>query len=234
MNFQDLHELLRLELLQRIERGLLTGTRLARQTGFQQAHISNFLNRKRALSLDGLDKVLASQDLAIDQLLPLDFAAAATQAQPSIESVPVVSMTTAMHEARIQSAATIENVPVAASRLLDSRPRLNPRQAKWQRFVAIHVDATQAAAMSPLLSPGAIAVIDRHYNSIAPYRAQQPNLYAIRHGSVLLLRHAEFDAGHLILRPTNLAYPVQLQAVAAGAPPSDYIIGRVCMLITEV
>ena len=72
MNFQDLHELLRVELLRRIERGTLTGSRLAQQAGFQQAHISNFLNRKRALSLEGLDRVLASQNLTIDQILPLD------------------------------------------------------------------------------------------------------------------------------------------------------------------
>ena len=64
MNFADLHELLRLELLRRINAGTLTGTRLAQQTGFQQAHISNFLNRKRALSMEGLDRVLAS--MAID------------------------------------------------------------------------------------------------------------------------------------------------------------------------
>ena len=68
MNFQDLHELLRLELLRRIELGSLTGTSLARQSGFRQAHISNFLNRKRSLSLDGLDRVLAAQNLSIEQI----------------------------------------------------------------------------------------------------------------------------------------------------------------------
>ena len=39
MNFQDLHELVRLELLRRIERGALTRTRLAQQAGFQQAPV---------------------------------------------------------------------------------------------------------------------------------------------------------------------------------------------------
>src|SRR6185312_10435896 len=96
MNFHDLHELLRLELLRRIERGALTGSRLAHQAGFQQAHISNFLNRKRALSLEGLDRVLASQSLSIDQILPLeiDLAASAAPSPPAssdpIEIVPVV------------------------------------------------------------------------------------------------------------------------------------------------
>src|SRR5271169_1836511 len=89
MNFQDLHELLRLELLRRIERGTLTGSRLAHQAGFQQAHISNFLNRKRALSLEGLDRVLASQNLSIDQILPLDLAAAVQPPIPLQTSDPI-------------------------------------------------------------------------------------------------------------------------------------------------
>src|SRR5271163_2588161 len=88
MNFQDLHELLRVELVRRIERGTLTGSRLAQQAGFQQAHISNFLNRKRALSLEGLDRVLASQNLSIDQILPLDLAAAASPPPPIQTSDP--------------------------------------------------------------------------------------------------------------------------------------------------
>src|ERR1700761_8320043 len=76
IDFQDLHELLRLELQRRIDRGILTGSRIAQQAGFQQAHISNFLNKKRALSLEGLDRVLASQNLSIDQILPVDLNAA--------------------------------------------------------------------------------------------------------------------------------------------------------------
>ena len=54
---------------QRIEAGELTGLRLAQQTGFEQAHISNFLNRKRGLSLEGMDKVLSVQHLSVLDLL---------------------------------------------------------------------------------------------------------------------------------------------------------------------
>src|SRR5580698_11181317 len=104
MNFQDLHELLRVELLRRIERGTLTGTRLANQAGFKSAHVSNFLNRKRSLSLEGLDRVLSSQNLTIDQLLPLEITASQptipTQPSDPIEIVPVVSPSAAMDEAR--------------------------------------------------------------------------------------------------------------------------------------
>ena len=237
MNFQDLHELLRLELLRRIERGALTGSRLAQLAGFQQAHISNFLNRKRALSLEGLDRVLAAQNLSIDQILPLDLAAAAppiVQSSDPIEVVPIVSASTAMDDARITPSAIIETIQVSASRLRDNRARPSTRHAHWQRFLAIRADAQQSAAMDPLLAPGAIAILDRHYNSLAPYRAHQPTLYAVRCGASLLLRFVDFDEGRLILRPYARTFPVQLLPLANHESPADYIVGRVCLVFSEL
>jgi transcriptional regulator with XRE-family HTH domain len=237
MNFQHLHERLRLELLRRIDRGILTGTRLAHQTGFQQAHISNFLNGKRSLSLEGLDRVLAAQELTIDQLLPLELAAAAVahpvESEP-VEVVPVVSPSTAMEDACIPAFAVIENLHVSASRLVENRARPSPRTVHWKRYVAIRSDVQQAAAMEPLLAAGTISVIDRHYNSLAPYRAQQPTLYAVRSGATLVLRFLDFDQNRLILRPSSLSCPVQMIALAPNETPANYIVGRVCLLFHEL
>jgi len=238
MNFQDLHELLRLELLRRIERGALTGSRLANQAGFQQGHVSNFLNRKRSLSLEGLDRVLASQNLTVEQILPLDVTATAACAHvPSsdhTEVIPVVSSSAAMDAARIPPSAIIETIHVTASRLHENRSRPSPRHTHWQRFIAIRADAQQAAAMEPLVSAGAITVLDRHYNSLAPYRAHQPTLYAVRNGAALSLRFVDFDEGHLILRPYSRDFPVQLIPLATHESPADYIIGRVCLVFSEL
>jgi Cro/C1-type HTH DNA-binding domain len=236
MNFQDLHELLRLELLRRIERGILTGSRLAQQAGFQQAHISNFLNRKRALSLEGLDRVLAAQNLTIDQILPLEITAAAAPSAPSdpTEIVPVVSASAAMDDPRISSSAIIETIHVSASRLHDNRSRPSTMHAHWQRFVAIRADAQEAAAMEPLVPAGAITVLDRHYNSLAPYRAHQPTMYAVRAGAALALRFLDFNEGHLILRPYSRDFPVHLLPLASHESPGDYIVGRVCLVFSEL
>jgi len=249
MNFHDLHELLRVELLRRIERGTLTGSRLAQQAGFQQAHISNFLNRRRSLSLEGLDRVLASQSLSIDQLLPLDLnASSAADAEPS-EAIPIVSPSVAMDHLRVSPSAILDTLEVAVSRLYDSRidranrdsqahpasqAHLASRLTHWQRFLAIRADAQQSAAMAPLIAPGAIVVIDRHYTSLAPCRGHQPNLYAVRCGAALLLRFVDFDEGRLILRPWSLEFPVQLLTLAAHQTPADYIVGRVCLLFSEL
>src|SRR5438067_11223633 len=69
MKFKSLQENLRKALWNRIDDKELTGLRLAEQTGFKQAHISNFLNRKRSLSLEGMDKVLSVQHLSVLDLL---------------------------------------------------------------------------------------------------------------------------------------------------------------------
>lgn len=236
MNFKDLHELLRLELLKRIDRGMLTGSRLASQAGFRQAHISNFLNNKRALSLEGLDRVLAAQNLTVEHILPLELTAAATltlEAEP-IENLPVVSPSVAMDEPRVAASQIIETLQVTSSRLHDHRARPNPRYSHWQRFLAVRADAEQAAAMDPVLQPGSLVVIDRHYNSLAPYRAQQPTLYAVRTGTSLLFRYLSSDEGALILRPRSLSYPVLLLSLGTHEAPADYIVGRVCMIVSEL
>ena len=60
MKFRTLQDNLRRALWGRIAAGELTGIHLAEQTGFKQAHISNFLNRKRGLSVEGMDKLNTS------------------------------------------------------------------------------------------------------------------------------------------------------------------------------
>ena len=239
MTFQDLHERLRVELVGRIERGDLTGTELARQAGFKQAHVSNFLNRKRALSLEGLDRMLAAQGLTVEELLPVDQSAAASEpggtgAALESEAVPLVTAKTAMEDAAVRPGAVIETVQVAAASLRGNRWRAPEKYVAWQRYVAVRADAQQAAAMEPVLVPGAIAVIDRHYRSLAVYRAQQRTLYAVRTGAGLALRYVELDGGNLVLRPLAQAFPVQVLALRAHETPADYLVGRVCVVVSEL
>src|ERR1700683_2814147 len=69
MTLVALQESLRKELRRRIAAGELTGMELARRTEFTQAHISNFLNRKRGLKLPALDRTLKALGLSLYDLL---------------------------------------------------------------------------------------------------------------------------------------------------------------------
>lgn len=238
MNFSELHERLRLELLRRIDRGGLTGALLARQTGFRQSHISNFLHRKRTLSLGGLDRILAAQMLSITDLISISPAQLAPKGLASGGKppfpVPLVSHAAAMHEAAPSPHASLDLLHVPAQMFEHMRSRRAPSRRGWVRFVAIRVTPQQALGMDPVLPVNSIVVLDRHYNSLQAYRGPQPSLYAIRAGNTLLLRYAQFELNRLVLRPFNLASPVHLLALGPHEMPSDLIVGRLCLLLAEM
>jgi hypothetical protein len=238
MNVSQLHERLRREISRRIERGVLTGTLLARQTGLQPSHISNFLHRKRKLSLAAFDRVLAAQMLSIEDLLPPEFsrhlAPAPEISDSRFDSVPIVSQATAAHSPTASPRTTIDVLHLPSGILEQLRPRRAVIRRDWQRFFAVRVTPAQALPMAPVLVPHAIVVLDRHYNSLAPYQPSRPNLYAVSVGSSLSFRYVGFDADRLILRPHALDHAVELLNVGPNESPSDFIVGRVCVCIFEI
>ncbi len=233
MKFRTVQDNLRKTLWERIDRGELTGLRLAEQTGFKQAHISNFLNRKRGLSLEGMDKVLNVQHLSVLDLLdPAEINKRASIIPPSddeFESVAVVEGQIAASDPLIMSMHVKEILKFKKSFLKHLRVAIEGERGNWQRFVVIKVDAREGMSMSPRLLPGATLLIDRHYNSLTPYRKGESNLYAVRKpdGSCTV-KYVEQADNHLVLRPQNPAYPVEVLTPEPGQKPGEYLVGRVC------
>jgi hypothetical protein len=233
MNFTQMHERLRLELLRRIQRGTLSVSLLARQTGFGQPHLSNFLHCRRQLSLEALDRILASQHLTAADLLPV-----VARRQDSMEDeegsrAPLVSHNTALFEPYVRPAAVQAILALPRGSLQSLRTRTSNQRRSWQRFVAVRVPAEDAPAMEPLVLPEAIVLIDRHYNSLLPYRPNRPNLYAVRNGAQLVFRYVNFVSNRLVLRPHNLVYPVDLIEMESGQSPGDLLVGRVALILNE-
>ncbi len=234
MNFTQMQERLRVELLRRIQRGTLSVSLLARQTGFGKSHLSNFLHARRQLSLEGIDRMLTAQHMAAEDLLRLGARAEPPQPHDDPGLVPVVSHGAALFEPYIRPGAVqmMLQLPPGALHLLKARPVASRRS--WQRFVAIRVAHADALPMDPLLFPDALAVIDRHYNSLASYRAGRPNLYAVRNGAHLKLRYADYASARLMLRPLNMGFPVDLIEIGPEASPGEFIAGRVVLTINEL
>lgn len=233
MTFTQMHERLRLELLRRIQRGTLSVSLLARQTGLGQPHLSNFLHSRRQLSLQALDRILTSQHLAVDDLLPvLRHSGDAPSGEESI--VPIVAHAGALFEPNIRPAAVHAMLRLPAGLLGSLHTRVSHSRRAWQRFAAVRIPSIDALPMEPLVMPEAIVLIDRHYIALAPYRANTANLYAVRHGSHLTLRYVEFSSNRLVLRPQNLSHAVDLIELDPGQSPGDLIAGRVALVINEV
>jgi hypothetical protein len=234
MNFTQMHERLRLELLRRIKRGTLSVSLLARQTGFGQPHLSNFLRSRRQLSLDAIDRVLAAQHLTAADLLPVIHRDGDSPADGESNSVPIVSHAGALFEPYIRPSAVQSMLRLPAGILQSLHARAsNPRRA-WQRFVAVRIPSADALAMDPLVLPEAIVLIDRHYNSLVPYRPSRSNLYAVRKESHLAVRYVDFFLNRLVLRPHNIAFPVDLIEIDPGESPGDLLVGRIALIVNEL
>ncbi len=237
MKFKTLQENLRKTIWGRIDEGELTGLRLAEQTGFKQAHISNFLNRKRSLSLEGMDKVLSVQRLSVLDLLdPEEINKRASIPPPSedeFENIFVVCGAIAASQPLVMSMNVSEIQKYKRNFLRKLRPDMQSKRSDWERFVAIKIEASDGMSMYPRLLPGATVLIDRHYNSLQPYRKGELNMYAVAVRGTCIVRYVELTGQNLVLRPHNQAYAVEVIPVNDEVGSTDYLVGRVCYIGIE-
>jgi hypothetical protein len=237
MKFKVLQDNLRRTLWSRIEEGDLTGLRLAKETGFKQAHISNFLNKKRGLSIEGMDKVLKVQSLSVLDLIdPGEVNKRASILPPSedeFENVLLVNGAVAATQPLIMSMRVKEVLKFKKSFLKKLRPEMEGDRDHWERFVLIKADAREGLSMYPRLLPGATVLIDRHYNSLKSYHKAESNMYAVAKNGTCTVKYVEQAGRHLVLRPHNHAYPVEVMAMEEGKSAADYLIGRVCYVGIE-
>ncbi len=240
MNFSQLQERVRSELLRRISRGTLSVSLLAKQTGIGQPHLSNFLHGRRQLSLATLDKLLRAQNLEIADLLPSARGAGRillTEQIGEVGQVPLVSHSVALAEPYIRASSVQRMLEFPAETLRSLRPRCTTSRRQWERFVAVRLAASDVVGMEPLLLPAVIAVLDRHYNSFAPYRGTAsplPHLYAVRNHQRLSIRYVDFLASRILLRAHKPEIPAEILEPLGEESPNDLLIGRVALLLNEL
>lgn len=236
MDFLDLQENLRQLLLQRIRAGQLSGLQLARQAGFQQPHISNFLNSKRGLSLGALDRVLAVQHLSVLDLLDADeinrYAAIIPPGKDEFENVALVDADTAALQPRFSRQHLLAMLKVRKELLQRQQPAMDGSRSAWQRFIFVQASAREGMSMYPRLLPGACVLLDRHYNSLAPYHRNERNMYAVVSGGHCYLRYAQHDGAYLLLHAENRSYSAHAIPLA-GRKPGELIAGRICSIHIE-
>ena len=236
MKFRQLQENLRRALLDKIEDRELTALGLAHLTGFKQPHITNFLNRKRSLSLDAMDRVIGVQKMSVLDLVdPHEINKRASILPPSeddFDNVLLVESAVAAREATITKEKVRDILKFKKSFLRRLRPSTDNGRNAWQRFVLIKVDSQDGMSMYPRLLPGATVLIDRHYNSLEPYR-KEPNMYAVRQNGAATVKYVEVSGKTLILRPHNQSFPVSILEIEEGKTAADYIVGRICHVAIE-
>jgi transcriptional regulator with XRE-family HTH domain len=236
MDFHGLQENLRQLLLRRIHAGQLTGLQLARQAGFQQPHISNFLNLKRGLSLEALDRVLAVQRISVLDLLDQEelgrHASIVPPGRDEFENVVLVEADQSGFLPRFTRDQVKETFKVGKNFLQRLHPGMEGDRSRWQRFIFLKASARDGMSMYPRLLPGAYVLVDRHYNSLVPYRRNERNMYAVMHAGHCYLRYAVQNETYLVLQAENHVYAAH-SVPLAGKSPSNYIVGRICSVQIE-
>ena len=232
MNFSQLQERVRAELLRRIKQGPLTRVHIARRSGLSQPHISRFLQGKMNLSYESMDRLLAALHLSVESLL--DGATAFPRCNADD-----------LHDADFLTPGDPLIVPNA---VFEPSTSLARRQAR-ERWVALLLTAAHADPMRPALEAGDLVLLDRHSTAPGPSPvpgtppgsgpapaepASAPPVYALqlRRGATVF-RHIVIDRarGLFLLQPANHAYPVQAVPYARSGAADSPVLGRVVAVL---
>ncbi len=179
MRLRDLQDRLRAHIRARISRRELTGSDLSRQAGFQQGHLSNFLNARRGLSLESMDRLL--ETLQIEVLDLVDAAEIQRRAllPPGVAGLESIAIVSPEHAARLPR-FTSEQVGGTVTFRKSFLRRLKPNdicdRGDWLRFVSIQLDPKTVRVMFPR-SAGGRHPADRpalHFAASLPPAATQP------------------------------------------------------------
>ncbi len=236
LGFLELQEQLRQLLRSRIEQGELTGMMLAEKTGFRQAHISNFLNYKRGLSFDAIDRILAAEDLSILDLVPADEINSRASIPPPAEdeyaNILLVPPQRAF-QPQVHAREVLEVLKFKQAFLRRMKAEPARQRASWLRFVMMKPSRACCEAMAPRLSSGCTVLLDRHYNSLDAYRKTEKTMYAIRAGSDTVVRYAHREDGMLVLEPESRGARTRVLHIPDDLTAEDLIVGRVAYISME-
>ncbi|MGD0929483.1 MAG: hypothetical protein ABR902_02425 [Candidatus Korobacteraceae bacterium] len=235
MNLQDLQDQLRAHIRARIGRGELSGVSLARAADFPQGHLSNFLNARRGLSLESMDRLLETLDIGVLDLVDtrdIQQRFVLPKAAQGVEKIALVSAENAAL-AHFAPHQILETRSFNKSFLRRLKPRSADDRRDWLRFVMIKLDLKGPPQFSFGTST-AVLLIDRHYSSLQPYRRLRPNVYAVTTAGRCVTGYLSIFDDYLVLRPRDPQQEVEMLRIEHGRSYSQYVVGRVCHVAVEV
>lgn len=234
MTLQDLQEQLRVHIRARIGRGELTGIGLARAADFPQGHLSNFLNARRGLSLESMDRLLDTLGIGILDLLETKEIEEHVEL-PRKDGVERIALVSPEHAAlaRFAPEQILETRSFNKSFLRKLRARDAEDRRDWLRFVVIRLEL-KGVPLIALRTARAALLIDRHYSSLDPYRRFQPNLYVVSFGGRCNMGYVSLFDDYLLVRTRDPQQEVEMLRIERGRSYSEYVVGRVCHVGLEV
>ena len=178
-----------------------------------------------------LDRILTAQRLTVADLLPAQRGMLLDDQRAEVVRIPLVSHTVAISQPYLGSSSVMMSLPFPATLVSGLEERCQPAKMQWERFVAVQVSAEDARGMEPVLQPGGLVVLDRHYTSFRSYREGVATLYGARLASRMLIRYAQFEARRVVLRAHQAQMKAEVMEVGAGESEHDFVVGRVVLVV---
>ena len=235
MNIQAIQERLRHHVRSRIANRDFTGQELSRQAGIPQGHFSNFLNSRRGLSPEAMDRLLGALAIGVLDLVEIDeiqqwFAKPATRSRYDV--VPRISASIALMP-RLPRNGVLGAHCIDKSLLRRWRSNDVAGRSMWQRFVLLDSDCSEVRGIVPTASAGATLLVDRHYTALESYHRSRQNLYVLRLGEHPVVGRVSLLDEHLVVQPCDKRCEVLTPKLKRSENYFDYIVGRLCQIRAE-
>jgi hypothetical protein len=235
MTIQDLQDELRSQVRARIGRGELTGSGLARDACFPQGHLSNFLNSRRGLSVESMDRLLDAMGIGVLDLVSSEEVQRRVRPRHNSARFELVALVAEedASRARFQEDQILDTRSFRTAFLRRLKVRVAVDRRDWLRFVLVKLDGRSSEGLFPA-GVSTTLLIDRHYSSLQPYRQHRPNLYAVRVAGRCVVAYLSMCDNCMVLRRRSPEHEVEIIRLRRGEEYSDYIVGRVCHVGIEV
>jgi len=235
MRIKNLQDRLKEHIRDRIAKGELTGVDLAKLASLPQGHLSNFLNSRRGLSLESMDRLLGALAIGVLDLVATDeiqhwFAKPAARSR--FDVVPRISASIALMP-RLPRNGVLGTHCIDKSLLRRWRSNDVAGRSMWDRFVLIDLDGSEVRGIVPTARAGATLLIDRHYTALEPYHRPRQNLYVLQLRERLAVGRVSVLNGHLLVQPCDQRFEVLTVTLVHGLNYFNYIVGRVCQVRSE-
>jgi transcriptional regulator with XRE-family HTH domain len=210
------------------------GTGLAEESAIPQGHLSNFLNGRRGLSVQAMDRLLTALDIGVEDLVKSSqseqsFVRLAVRSRYAV--LPRISPTVAL-QPRLYKDGILGLDCIDKQFLKRRRSNDVAGRSHWDRFVLLDSTPGSVRAILPAANTTTL-LVDRHYTSLEPYLQSRSNLYVVQLTTELVVGRVNLACDHLLVRPCDLHCDLLSIQLPRGTQYYTRIVGRVCRYYAE-
>ena len=220
MYFDELHDMLLVEVEKRMKATGLSRTELARMANMQQGTLSNLLLRKRKLTNSAAEKLSRALKIEVESILPPPLLPRGKAA-----NIPIVSHKTAANQPLISPRTTLALSGITTRAIKHTASLAVGTREEWTRYVAIRPTRRQVKLMPLLLAEGDLIILDRHDQFSRDEARHLRSIYAVTLDDFLRIGRLYIAHGELTLYyETGTTEDVDLTG-------KHFVVGRVCRIL---